>query len=87
MLGPLLLVIFINDLPEKVKSQMFLFADDTKIFRQVNGPDDHSILQDNINNMLDWANKWQLKFHPAKCVSMSINRRMNYKEAYKMETT
>ena len=37
--------------------------------------------------MLDLANKWQLEFHPDKCVSMSINRKMNYSESYKMETT
>ena len=86
LLGHLLFVIFINDLPEQVKLEIFLFIDDTKIFRQINGPDDHSMLQD-INNMLDWANKWQLKFHPDKCVSMSINRKMNYNEAYKMEIT
>ena len=78
MLGPLLFIIFINDLPEQVKSE---------IFRQINRPDDHSILQEDTNNMLDWANKWQLEFHPDKCVSISINRKMNYNEAYKMETT
>ena len=53
VLGPLLFVIFINDLPEQVKSEIFLFTDDTKIFRQINRPDDHSILQEDINNMLD----------------------------------
>ena len=36
--------------------------------------------------MVDWANKWQLEFHPDKCVSMSLNRKMNYNESYKMET-
>ena len=87
VLGPLLFVIFINDLPEQVKSEIFLFADDTKIFRQISGPDDHSILQEDINNMLDWANKWQLEFHPDKCVSMFINRKMSYNESYNMETT
>ena len=34
-----------------------------------------------------WVNKWQLKFHPDKCISMSINRKMNYNEAYKMDPT
>ena len=87
MLGPLLFIIFINDLPEQVELEIFLFAHDSKIFRQINGPDDHLILQEDINNMLDWANKWQLEFRPDKCVSMSINRKMNYNESYKMETT
>ena len=36
--------------------------------------------------MLGWVNKWQLGFHADKCVSMSINRKISYNEAYKMET-
>ena len=68
-------------------NEIFLFADDTKIFGQINGLDDHLILEEDINNMLDWANKSQLEFHPDKCVSMSINRKMNCNETYKMETT
>ena len=63
VLGPLLFIIFINDLPEQVNSECYLFADDTKIFREIKGPDDHTILQNDINTMLDWADKWQLQFH------------------------
>ena len=33
------------------------------------------ILQDDINTMLQWADKWQLEFHPDKCVSMAINNK------------
>ena len=85
VLGPLLFVIFINDLPEQVNSECYLFADDTKIFREIKGSDDHTILQNDINTMLDWADEWQLQFHPNKCVSMSINT--NHNEPHKMHTT
>ena len=37
--------------------------------------------------MLDWPDKWQLQFHPDKCVWMSINTKTNHNEPYKMHTT
>ena len=44
-----------------------------KIFQTIKSADDRKTLQDDINTMLNWADKWQLEFHPDKCVSMSIN--------------
>ena len=87
VLGPLLFVIFINDLPTQVKSDLFLFADDTKIFRNIRSEDDRETLQKDINTMLEWANKWQLEFHPDKCVSMSINNKEDQPRMYKMKET
>ena len=58
VLGPLLFVIFINDLPTQVKSDIFLFVDDTKIFWNIRSEDDRETLQKDINTMLEWANKW-----------------------------
>ena len=74
VLGPLLFVIYINDLPGVVddKSYVFLFADDTKLFRQIQSSNDVLILQNDIKNLIEWSNKWLLKFHPDKCLYMGI---------------
>ena len=42
VLGPILFVIFINDLPDLIRSTVKIFADDTKIFRALNDPEDYS---------------------------------------------
>ena len=48
VLAPLLFVIFINDLPHQVKSHMYLFTDDTKVFRRISTKEDKEILQEDI---------------------------------------
>ena len=74
VLGPLLFVIYINDLPNVVDGETFvyLFADDTKVFRDIKSVQDSVILQNDINQLKKWSDKWLLKFHPQKCVSMTI---------------
>ena len=74
VLGPLLFVIYINDLPDVIdkESFLFLFADDTKVFREISTIDDHTVLQSDINKLKAWSDIWLLKFHPDKCVSMTI---------------
>ena len=67
VLGPTLFLAYINDLPQTTSSPIVLFADDTKAFRQINGVTDCLELQADLNKLQDWANKWQMKFHPEKC--------------------
>ena len=77
-------VIFINDLPEDIKSYIFLFADDAKFFRSVSGDDDASKIQEDLDTLDRWSNKWLLKFHPDKCVNLRISTsRNNTVEKYK----
>ena len=71
VLGPILFVIYINDLPEAVESEAYLFADDTKIFRVINSLDDQHILQNDLVKLENWSDKWLLKFHPEKCKHMN----------------
>jgi len=72
VLGPILFIIFINDLPDVVLSILSLFADDTKLYRPIRSFNDHLILQQDINNLLSWNEKWQFFFNYQKCYVMSI---------------
>ena len=68
ILGPLLFLLFINDLPLSVRSSsMLLFADDAKCFRPITNPSYCSLLQDDLVRLLDWSNKWKLHFNISKC--------------------
>ena len=90
VLGPILFVLYINDLPEVVDQNtfIFLFADDTKAFRQITNEADQKQLQRDINEMVAWSNKWLLRFHPQKCTMMKICKDKSDKESqyeYTME--
>ena len=80
VLGPVLFLVYINDLPKSVKNFIRLFADDTKIYRTVTTDSDCLSLQKDIDSIGEWASKWQLKFHPKKCKTMRIgNKYPKYK--------
>ena len=73
VLGPLLFVMYINDLPELVSSNsIYLFADDTKIFKHVENENDAAFLQRDLQSLVSWSEKWLLKFHPDKCCVVSV---------------
>ena len=74
VLGPLLFVLYVNDLPDLTKSNTFLFADDIKIFRAITNKNDQDILQQDLSILEQWSDKWLLKFHPDKCKHMEIGK-------------
>ena len=65
VLGPLLFLIYINDLEKNIKSNIKFFADDTMLFSRVNDP---AISANNLNHDLDiiqrWAYQWKREFNP-----------------------
>ena len=75
-LGPLLFLIFINDLAECMEhSEMLLFADDIKIFRAIDKVDECSLLQHDINTVSSWCSANGLRINPTKTNVISYSRR------------
>ena len=66
VLGPLLFLIFINDLAEHTTSTVRLFADDCVMYKSVKSVRDCQELQDLIQ-LQAWQERWQLRFNPRKC--------------------
>ena len=74
VLGPVLFVLFINDLPGVFQNNTTgsLFADDTKVYSKISCPESSINLQKVINNMQKWLEEWQLHFNDQKCHILSI---------------
>ena len=76
VLGPVLVLIFINDLPDYIRSSVRLFADDCVLYRNINSPIDCQILPDDLNSLAKWKTECQMKFNVAKCHSMRVTRHL-----------
>ena len=71
VLGPLLFLIYINDLPQLVPhSTVYLFADHTKLISVSATPEDDNLLQTDLNSLQSWCSKWKLKVNANKCVGI-----------------
>ena len=67
VIGPILFVIFINDMPDEVKESVCkLFADDCKLYRNVSSSGQND-LQKELLNLENWSTTWQLPFNATKC--------------------
>ena len=77
VLGPLLFLCYINDIPTVVKSKIKLYADDTSLYRNINSEEDITILQQYLNSLSQWAKKWQMNFNPSKCKCLRISNKSN----------
>ena len=82
-LGPILFLIYINDLEDYISSKVLKFTDDTKVFRKVTNVTDKQSLQDDLDILVKWSENWQMLFNFGKCKCIHIGHG-NIDEEYKM---
>ena len=75
VLGPLLFLLFINDLDTGIISKLCKFADDTKLGGTVGTEEDVNKLRDDLKKLYLWAEEWQMAFNVDKCVVMHFGNK------------
>ncbi len=86
VIGPVLFVIFINDMPNHINNFISLFADDAKLYGISSTPTDRSSIQDDLNTLQQWSEKWQLSFNASKCKTLHLGKD-NVQHGYSMVST
>ena len=81
VLGPVLFLIYVNDIVMAIDSTIKLFADDVKIYCAIRSPNNLISLQSDLNCLSDWSEKWLLKFNAQKCKVMHFGH-LNTKHVY-----
>ena len=82
VLGPVLFLVFINDLDQGIASSILKFADDTNLFKEVRHNIDCEALRRDLDNVVLWAQKWHIEFNVKKCKIMHVGRQTDCCEYY-----
>ena len=86
--GPLYFLLFINDLPDGICTNVRLFADDCILYNSVAGPEDAGKLQKDLDKLTAWQDKWQMEFNAAKCYVLRITHaRSLHQYSYTLNNT
>ena len=73
VLGPILFLIYINDITSNIHSQLRLFADDCLVYRPIYSPADHKTFQDDLYKLSVMADVWQMRFNVKKCCILCVS--------------
>nr|CAH7756409.1 unnamed protein product [Callosobruchus chinensis] len=75
-LGPLLFLLFIDDLSNSIVSNKLFFADDLKIYKKIDSAEDHCRLQDDLNTLFEWCIANKLQLNVSKCKTLTFTRKL-----------
>ena len=77
ILGPMLFVIFINDAPDVINNKAIppLFADDTKLYKNITSVNDCNQLQETLTHLDTWSQDNNITFNGSKCKVLSVTRK------------
>lgn len=75
VLGPLMFLIFVNDINKDIQSNIRLFADDCLMYHSIKNPHHSTILQNDLNTLTKWADTWQMEFNISKCHIMHMHNK------------
>ena len=80
VLGPLLFLVYVNDMPDVVGCMLKMFADDTKLYSKITRPEDKADLQNCIDKVSFWTNSWRVKLNIDKCkqLTMATNHQITH---------
>jgi len=84
VVGPLLYLIYINDIDKSVGGKILKFADETKIYHKIRSDDDITNLQSDLFNLVSWSKEWHMLFNVEKCKLMHFGYN-NMKTDYFMD--
>ena len=69
VLGPLMFLLYINDIGLQITSELGLFADDSVLYGVGNNMiSSAEVLQSDLNKLVVWSEKWQMAFNASKCL-------------------
>ena len=74
VIGSILFLTYINDLPDQVKSRVRLFADYTAIYLAISAECESITLQNDLFILEKWEQRWDMNFNPSKCQVLYITR-------------
>jgi len=74
VLGPILFIIYLNDLDNKLISKLDKFADDSKLGKSLRSNEDVECLRRDLTNLEKWSKDWQMNFNTDKCAVMHLGR-------------
>ena len=75
VLGQALFLPYINDIKDKIQSNMRVYADDTIVFREINSINVHYILQEDLDTLSEWTTTWLMDFNIIKYAILPITNK------------